>query len=198
MAIIPASRSSEPGLEIVQQALKDLEPQPESLGGGVADISHPLAIYRLGLDDVAEPDSLTHARFIGWRYLIEGGGQTTGTADVGETDAGDLRFANLARNEQADLLLEATHLAQAAASLEKADCEARLLIVPSLYVTAVWLTTSPPLFIPVLGASRPIRERSDLDVRSNFLEDLAERAEVAKGHRISSEGFDDASPGIAP
>ena len=198
MAIKPASRSSEPGLALIEQALKDLEPQTESLGGGVGDISYPLAMYRLSLDDVAEPDSLNHARFVGWRYLIEGGGRETGTADVGETDAGDLRFASLARNDQADLLLEATHLAQATASLEEADCEARLLIVPSLYVTAIWLTTSPPLFIPVLDASRPIRERSDLHVRRNFLEDLAERAQIAKEHRIHARGYGESPRGVSP
>ena len=198
MAIKPASRSSEPGLQIVERAIKDLEPQTESLGGGFADISYPLAIYRLGLDDVVESDRLDHARFVGWRYLIEGGGQKTGTADVGQTDAGDLRFANLARNAQADLFLEATHLAQAIASSEKEDCEARLLIVPSLYVTAIWLTTSPPVFIPVLDASRPIREVADLDVRDDFLNDLFKRAQVAKEHRMPSDSHDDVPNGMSP
>lgn len=198
MAIKPASRSSEPGIEIVEQALKDLEPQTASLGGGLADISHPLAIFRLGLDDVAEPEGLDHARFVGWRYLIEGGGLKMGTADVGETDAGGLRFANLARNEQAEILLGATHLAQRIALAEKEDCEVRLLIVPSLYVTALWLTTSPPVFIPILDAARPIRQVSELDVRNDFLEDLAWRAQVAKDHRILNDGYDDSPRGFAP
>ena len=198
MAIKPAARSSEAGCAILEQAMRDLEPQTEGLGGGLADISHPLAIYRLGLDDVAEPDSLDHARFVGWRYMIEGGGQPTGTADVGETDAGELRFANLARNEQADLLVEATHMAQSIASSEDGDCEARLLIVPSLYVTSLWLTTSPPVFIPVLDASHPIREPSDLRVSGRFLEESARRAEFAKEHRMSSEERGDAYRETAP
>ena len=195
MAIKPASGSSEPGLQIVAQALRDLEPQMESLGGGLVDVSYPLAIYLLDLDDTAEPDGLDHARFVGWRYLIEGGGRNTGTADVGQTEAGDLRFANLARNEQADFLLEATHLAQMIAS-DRVDCEARVLIVPSLYVTAIWLTTSPPVFIPIIDAARPIRNGLDLKIRTGFLEELAQRARVAKENMTHPVGRDDVARGI--
>ena len=183
---IKAFRQPPPsGRMTVVQALGDLAPRGGALGGGAIDISRPLPVFRLGLDDLTEPDALDRAEFVAWRYLIEGGGLGAGMADVGEAPGGDAVFGSLARNEQADFLLEATHLAQAVADRSAQDCDVRLLQVPSLYATALWLTTDPPVFIPILDVDHPIRSAAQVKVEPHFLPRLVARAHDRRGPRQS-------------
>ena len=183
---IKAFRQPPPsGRMTVMRALGDLAPRGGALGGGAADISKPLPVFRLGLDDLTEPDALDRAEFVAWRYLIEGGGAGPGMADVGEAPGGDAVFGSLARNEQADFLLQATHLAQSVADGTSQDCDVRLLQVPSLYATALWLTTEPPAFIPILDVEHPIRSVAQVKVEPEFLSRLIARAHDRQGPRHS-------------
>lgn len=186
---IKAFRQPPPsGRMTVVRALGDLVPRNVALGGGAVDISRPLPVFRLGLDDLTEPDALDRAEFVAWRYLIEGAGLGAGMADVGEAPGGDTVFGSLARNEQADFLLEATHLAQSVADGTSQDCDVRLLQVPSLYATALWLTTEPPVFIPILDVDHPIRDVAQVKVEPDFLPRLVARAHDRRGptHNSSS------------
>lgn len=174
---IKAFRQPPPsGLMTVVRALGDLAPRGRALGGSAIDISRPLPVFRLGIDDLTEPDALDRAEFVAWRYLIEGGGGGAGMADVGEAPGGDAVFGSLARNEQADFLLQATHLAQSVADRTSQDCDVRLLQVPSLYATALWLTTDPPVFIPILDVEHPVRSVAQVRVEPEFLPRLVARA----------------------
>lgn len=179
---IKAFRQPPPsGRMTVVRALGELAPRGGALGGNAIHISRPLPVFRLGLDDLTEPDALDRAEFVAWRYLIAGGGRGAGMADVGEASGGDTVFGSLARNEQADFLLEATHLAQSVADRTSQDCDVRVLQVPSLYTTALWLTTDPPVFIPVLDVERPVRSVAQVKVEPEFLPRLVARARDKRG-----------------
>ncbi len=171
------------GKATVRRALDDLDPRRGTRGGSLTDISEPLPVFRLGFADLSEPDILDRAEFVAWRYLVEGDGSATAMADVGEDKGGGPVFASLARNEQADFLLAAAHLAQSEADAAAQDCEIRILLVPALYASALWLTTAPPVFVPFLDVARPIRQASDVKVRPDFLSGLVARARDRPGPR---------------
>ena len=183
MAIHALRQPPESGPATIIRALGDLAPPESRLGGGRLDISLPFTLYRLGLDDIDNTFNLDRAEFVGWRYILDGGGHRTGTADVAQPEAGQPRFAGLARNEQADFLLQAAHLAERVAESLSDDCEAHILVVPALYVSAVWLTAIPPIFIPFLDASHPIRGVDDVTVRPDFMTNIVERARLARDRR---------------
>lgn len=183
MAITTTHQPPVSGPAATMRALGDLDSPAERLGGAQVDISAPLGLYRLRLDALDGADGFGRAEFVGWRCLLEGDGRGVGAADVVPTEGGEARFASLARNEQAGSLLRAAHPAEKIAEGLPGDCEARVLIAPSLDVSALWLTAEPPVFIPSLDASRPIRTAEDVAVRPNFAEDLVARAGVARQGR---------------
>lgn len=187
MAITVTRQPPPSGPAAIMRALSDLNPPTGRLGGAQVDISAPLGLYRLGLDDIEAENSFDRAELAGWRYLLEGGGQSVGAADVIVAENGQARFASLSRNEQADFLLQAAHIAEHVAEELTDDCEARILVIPSLYISALWLTSSPPVFIPFLDAARPIHHAEEVSVRPNFAADLIMRAEAARGRRPSPE-----------
>ena len=188
MAITAFRQPPETGPATIMRALGDLNPSGDRLGSGRLDISAPMGLYRVALDEIDGPSSLDKAEFVGWRYILEGGGLRTGVADMVPSGEGRARFTSLARNEQADFLLQAAHLAEHLAESLPTDCEARILVVPSLYVSALWVTVSPPIFIPFLDAARPIRSVDAVAVRTNFLDDLVQRAQRARDHRPEEDG----------
>lgn len=175
------------GPAAIMRALGDLNPSTGRLGGAQVDMSAPLGLFRLGLDDIETESSFGRAEFAGWRYILEGGERGVGAADVVLAEGGQARFASLARNEQAELLLQAAHLAERVAEGLAEDCEARVLVVPSLYVSALWLTSEPPVFIPFLDAARPIQGVDDVAVRPDFAADLLARATAARKRRPNPE-----------
>lgn len=183
MAITTNHQPPASGRTAIMRALGDLNPPAERLGGAQVDISAPLGVYRLGLDELRGADGFGKAALVGWRYILEGDGGGIGAADVVPTEGGQARFTSLARNEQAAFLLQAAHLAEKVAEGLPGDCEARILLVPSLYVSALWLTADPPVFIPFIDASHPIRTIEDVAVRPDFAEDLLARAEEARHRR---------------
>jgi len=194
MAIIQKQTPPQAGPRVVGTALRDLKggkPELETaLGGREISLSEPLPIYRLGLDELKGPDSLQSAKRVGWRYLVEGAsGGTVGYADVKETTGGDSKFTGLAQNRNAARLLQAVHLAQKAAKGLSGDCEARVLDVPALYVSAVWLTAPTPVFIPYIDPERLAREDASAGIVPHYFEELLQRAKIAKQH------FDNRSQG---
>ncbi len=120
----------------------------ETLGGAAVNIAEPLPVYRLALDDIEGPDMLAKAKPVGWRYLLEEPGQVA-YADLTDGSGGNQAFASLSRNRNAERLNEAAHLAEKVAA-NLPDVEARILDVPALHLSAVWLSGSVSAFIPYI------------------------------------------------
>jgi hypothetical protein len=184
MAIVQKQQPPSAGPKAIGQALRDLRPLPDHkalLGGAEINLSAPLPVYRLGLDQLEKPDFLAKATQVGWRYLMEGpGGGGVAYADVREATGGTARFTGLAQNENATRLMEAAHLAQKVAADVPGDCEARILDVPAVYVSAVWLSCANPLFIPYIFPPR--FGTGTIDVQKDFLKQLQQAAAAAQRH----------------
>ena len=185
MAIVRAQSPPTSGPRAIGAALRDLRgtkaPMDELLGGAEINLSEPLPIFALNLDDVIGPGSLEKATRVGWRYLLAGAddGQV-GFADVKETAGGASKFTGLARNRNADRLMQAVHLAQRVAKELPGDCEARILDVPALNISAVWLAGPQPTFIPYIDPERFTKD--GIRVEPEFLKELVRSAEVMRQH----------------
>jgi hypothetical protein len=196
MAIVQTRKPPEAGSLAIGRALNDLRGQPERaelLGGAEIDLSQPLPVYRLGLDEVEGHESLDRAKHVGWRYLVEPpGGGSVAYADVKETSGGGSRFASLSQNRNAERLMQAAHLAQQVAEDLPDDCEARVLDVPALYLSAIWLTAARPIFIPYIDAQRLADPSAKIEVEPDFLNRLLNAARTAR------QQLNNTPPGPAP
>ncbi|HTV37613.1 MAG TPA: hypothetical protein VMF12_14360 [Xanthobacteraceae bacterium] len=179
MAVVQKQKPPSAGPKAIGQALRDLRASPESasVGGAQINLSAPLPVYRLGLNQLDEGNFLAKAAQVGWRYLMEGVAGGVAYADVRET-GGAAKFTGLAQNENAIRLLDAAHLAQKVAVDIDGDCEARILDIPAVYVSAVWLSCANPLFIPYIYPPR--FGSGKIEVQRDFLKQLQQLAAAAK------------------
>lgn len=190
MAIVQTLKSPASGGKAVSRALRDLKAgsaiADNLLGGAEVNLSEPLPVFRLGLDEIGGDgmESLARAKHVGWRYLLERpASNAAGYADVREVAGGEAKFTSLAQNKNAERLIAAAHLAQEFAKRATGDCEARILDVPSLYLSAIWLTASPPMFIPYIDGERLAQTDASVQLEPDLLDRLVRQAEIAKGHR---------------
>jgi hypothetical protein len=201
MAIVRSRQPPATGPRLVGKALRDLGGHPDRAaalgmaGGAAINLSQPLPVFRLGLDDIVDEHCLDKAVEVGWRYLIEsaaGGG--AGYADVRQVQSGDFKFASLSKNANADRLLEAAHLAQQVGAGSSVEYEARILDVPAVYVSAIWLAAATPVFIPYIDPAHLGQPGATVRVQSDFLKNLVQAAADAKRHLNNGPGHSGAAP----
>jgi hypothetical protein len=110
------------------------------VGDGGRRLAAPHAVHNLRLTDLEKPGRLRDAPLTAWRYLVEEGGATVASAEVGVDRKGAVRgFDHL--NEGP--FVGATAAAQKAAAklpqVRDGRVEARIVRIPALYVMALWL-----------------------------------------------------------
>lgn len=116
-----------------RKALKSLKEDKEP--------SHlPHKIYTLGLDDIKAGKGLESTKLIGWRYILQGDGETAFAAEI-EHDAKVNKHEFLGVNkgpfvEQTLSALNAVHQNKKVAS---DSFDLSVLRVPALYVMTLWL-----------------------------------------------------------
>ncbi|MFD7846832.1 hypothetical protein ACFV4K_28365 [Nocardia sp. NPDC059764] len=136
------------------------------------DLSTPHEVFTMGLDDLAAA-GLDHAQPVGWRYLVTDGTQIIasaetapdGTQEVSQFTEGP--FA-LGTDNKAQTLRELPQL-------EKKGYELRLLRIPALYVTALWLhSPTDDLLVPLEPS--PIGKEGKPVPTADFLAELSDLA----------------------
>lgn len=141
-------------LAILTNAISDLQgadPNRAIGGSRVRAAPHPFPLYQLRLSGIRRGnDPLKSARQIGWRYLIEQG-RSPSVADLYVTSGDDaLEFGQLARGSPVERLVSRAHQADSLGggrAVPMPDYEARILDVPALQVSALWLEGASPLFL---------------------------------------------------
>ncbi|MET0966741.1 MAG: hypothetical protein ABWZ02_10110 [Nakamurella sp.] len=129
---------------------------PAALGGSQPTELTPvsaLPTYVLGLDALGRAYPLDSARAIGWRYLLEDGGQAVAAAETVRSDEGGHRFASFNKGPFVSATVAAMHAAQLHATGQ--DLEVRFLTVPAIALRALWLhptTPASPTLIPLAPA----------------------------------------------
>jgi hypothetical protein len=138
----------------------------EAAGADAVASTQPIQRFRLNLGDLAGPDALVKAAPVGWSYLVVGAGpEPAAIADVGDAAAGAApSFGSLIRGRMAKRLAAAAQLAASRYGEGNDHFEARILEIPAVYMTALWLHGARDIFIPFLeGATKdgdPVTEDS--------------------------------------
>ncbi len=104
---------------------------------GSPRIGTPLPVYHLSRKEAALGDPVSTAKMIGWRYAVIGG-QWPGVASLKE-DAGALSYAGLSYGTPAQRLLDAAQLAEETLGSAAVEYEPRVIEIPSLRLSALWL-----------------------------------------------------------
>jgi len=173
------ARPEEPvgGNVMVEKYVSELLAREHALvGGGPEEVtfatSVPLPVYTVNFSDLKERDFLSKTFQIGWRYLIESGGEDL-VADIDVNKDGKSQFGALTRGEYVDRLAQVTSLAEKLFGASKEKFLARILEIPPLYLVAVWMhrdekTLTEDRFLPALLGSEPVA--SEAEKESAFVE----------------------------
>ncbi len=145
-------------------------------------LAAPHDVYFLSLSDLAGGAFLEAARAVGRRFIVMDGSKPVASAEL----ADDLRGSGFQASEGqlVDSTAAAIDRAEADAQLGNADYEVRLLRIPALYFTALWLKNedgrTADVVIPLDPAPAPFepgRKYAPAEIRSPLAE--AARAHVA-------------------
>jgi hypothetical protein len=150
-------------------------------------LAAPHDVYYLGLSDLAGGASLDSAVVVGRRFIVMDGEKPIASAELADQD----KRSGFQANEGRYVESTASAIAQAEEDPELAedDYEVRLLRIPALYVTALWLKNEQgkgDFVIPLGPAPKPL-EAGRKYTPTEVLSALAEPARI----RLA---FDDVGP----
>lgn len=149
---------------------------------GSLQITQSHQVFTLGLTELVAGRGLEAARPSGWRFLIQDSEKVVAAAETIVTGAGAAHlFSSFNEGPFARSTADAIQIAQRLSEVERGNFELRLLRVPALYFTAVWLhDTERPgdLLIPLAPAPTGIPTGQAV-AATTLLSELASRAEAA-------------------
>jgi hypothetical protein len=134
----------------------------DALLGGAAPVraSQPMPLFVVRLDQIDQTDFIRYAKPVSWRYLILGDGPVA-VAELKEGPQKQGRFSTLIHGDLAARLAAATRSAEEKYGNSGIEYEPRILEIPALYITALWLHGQKDAFFPMdprSKSSEPIRE----------------------------------------
>lgn len=95
-------------------------------------------VYHLGLNDLVENRDIAAAELRSWRYLIEHSGEVVASADAAINAEGKPVFSHVNEGPLVNGIISAIQTANSQEILQRGEYEVRLLMVPALYVAALW------------------------------------------------------------
>ena len=179
------------GIQIVGRAVNDLMADRAAASfaaGSAPQVGQPIPRYLVKLSDLTDVNFLTRAVQIGWRYLIVGAGPVT-IADVKQTQSGDPSFDSLIHGDFADRLAQATDLAAQQYGAQPDEFEARILEIPSIYMSALWLHGPRDVFFSTLdgqGEQPSLREDPSFVLRAVQAAAAKRKAVTQKVEKMSN------------
>jgi hypothetical protein len=142
-----------------------------------------MQLFRVGLTDAAAGRALSAVVPIGWRYLLSDG---DAAADVRMDSPDDEpKFGSLISGRLPERLAEAITLAHTMYDHQSGRLVARILEIPAIYRTALWLHGPFDVFFPVMESAA--RDENPVARDDRF---LARIQEEARREIAASEGGD--------
>jgi hypothetical protein len=169
------------GRSVIAAALADIRGNPEvslALAKGAPEALDPIRTYTVDLGAVVAGDVMGAAKPAGWSYLVTfGDGDDMAIAELSGIPSSKVQFQSLTRGHIALRLAEALRVAEQVAGRETAESDVRLLDIPPIYISAVWLHGKKrDRFIPFLDESRK-QKNFNIAVDEKFLQRVATLAE---------------------
>lgn len=146
---------------------------------GPLQLTAPQQVFTLGLADLVAGKGLEASNSTGWLYLVQEGDKFLASAEAVRTGRGDEHvFSAFNEGRFVTSLADAIRTAGRLADVQRGFVEFRLLRVPGLYVTALWLHKSQgtgDLLIPL--APSPVEARAGQPIpASQLLDELVSKA----------------------
>lgn len=137
-------------------------------------------VYHLGLNDLVENRAIAAAELRSWRYLIEHSGEVVASADAVIDAEGKPVFSHVNEGPLVNGITSAIHTANSQEMLQRGEYEVRLLMVPALYVAALWFvdtTGAQDYTMPIGPAFEPLRanELITIEQLTSTLQELARK-----------------------
>ena len=176
------------GTTTLQRALSARRPHAAVTPlGGPPQAGAPIPVYHLGVADLANDAPLHRAAHTGWRYPVIGALEP-GLADVREALPGQgATFGGLQQGLIARRLLQASLLAETALAGAADNYEPRLLEMPALRFSALWLHAGADnRFVPLLEGRPP--GTAPLALLGDVITDLRVRAAARPRRHPASPG----------
>jgi hypothetical protein len=124
-----------------------------ALAGGGAAVVTPTAphqVYSIGLDQLAEGSGLKVAKMVGWRTIILQGRNPTAAVEFSGGGGNPKNFKSVNEGPYVQSTATALAIAENMAQVKDQEFEPRLLQIPAIYLTSLWLHGSEQeLFIPL-------------------------------------------------
>jgi hypothetical protein len=129
----------------VASALQQLgEPLPANPS---LSMSNPIPVYA-GRGSILGATVSKMVRRTGWRSIVMSNASPVALVDLPKKGAVPLRPTSIRGHDAAAAFLRVLHEADRVPGLEKTTYSLRFIVFPGLFVTALWLASRRPLFIP--------------------------------------------------
>jgi hypothetical protein len=102
------------------------------------ELSTPHQVFVMGPDAAQAGAGLDRARPVGWRFLVESGGEVIASAESPELPEGD-GAPSFSEGQVVASTAAAVKTALALPQVAKGRFDLRLLQIPAMYLTALWL-----------------------------------------------------------
>jgi len=141
-------------------------------------LSTPHQVFTMGRDDITSGGGLDRARPVGWRFLVQEGGQPIASAETTLAPDGTHEVSHTTEGQFVAATDNAVKAIRNLPQLEAAGFELRLLRIPALYMMALWLhAPATDLLVPM--APSPIAKEGKPMEPAEFFADLSELATQA-------------------
>lgn len=137
-----------------------------------------LPVYNLGLSDLVKDRNVRASTQTGWRYTLKQNNETIAHAETVVDRNGKNLFAGTNEGPLVEGTAKAIKAAEKQSEIKKGNYEVRLLFVPALHVTALWLVdkeSRADLAMPTEPAPAPLVPNKLMPLE-NLLEFLQEQA----------------------
>jgi hypothetical protein len=170
--------------EAVQAALQQFGDMPAAQLHALAgtrpnelESTNPHPVFHVGLSDLARDDVLASAQPTGWRFLLRQGDEVVASAETVTGRDGSEQFSLINSGPYVGATVSALERAAGLPETRDRSYEPRLLQVPALHVTALWLHSErdSDLVVPLAPAPTGIETNRAYDA-NEFVRTLAERA----------------------
>lgn len=151
--------------------------------------TQPLPVYHLGLADLAKDCDLSKATQTGWRYLLKHEDSVIASA---ETVIGSDRQPIFAQVNEGPLVKgteSAIRSAKEHKDVKKSEYEVRILMIPALYTSALWLVDikgGKDMAIPIAPASLSLEPDKPITIEK-LLVVLRKEAKLKSSTQRSTE-----------
>ena len=95
----------------------------------------PHKMYTLELEDILSGEGLSRAKHVSWRYITE---DSIVEVQRGENE-GEFEFTEINQGMHVKDILEKLKIMEKHSKIKKGDYEVSMIMVPALYVMALWL-----------------------------------------------------------